>query len=328
MHLPDGFLDARTAAVGWLLATGSIALACRRVRVAIKPRQVPLLGLAAAAIFAAQTLNFPIVAGTSGHLLGGVLVAVMLGPSAAMLVMTSVLIVQCLLFADGGVLALGANVFNMGVVSIAVGYAVYHLVRRFARGTRGMLMAAAFASWCSVVCAAFACSLELAASGAVALRHVLPAMLGVHMLIGVGEAVIVSTVLLAIMRTRPDLVECEIPSRAATGYGSAVAYGVLIVVGIALFAAPFASSLPDGLDRVAHDLGFASKASESSIIRSPIPDYRMPGIYSPVMATGLACATGTLLMFAMSWVLARALVRPMKRSEYCNLGKRSEFPTP
>jgi len=309
MHIPDGFLDVRTAAAGWLVAGGCTALACRRVRAAIEPRHVPLLGLSAAAVFAAMTLNFPVAAGTSGHLLGGVLVAVMLGPGAGLIVMTAVLAVQCLLFADGGVVALGANVFNMGVVGTMGGYGIYRLVRRYARGTRGMLMATAFASWCSVVCAAFACSIELAASGTAPFRVVVPAMLGVHMLIGLGESVITASVLFALARTRPDLLERNRPATGSASYASAMIYGLLIAVGLALFASSFASSLPDGLERVAHDLGFVGKAIESPLVPSPIPDYAMPGIRSPLLATALASVIGTLIMFAVSWAIARALVR-------------------
>jgi cobalt/nickel transport system permease protein len=120
MHIPDGFIDGKTAATTALLAAAGVGLALRQVRRRLPPRRVPLLGLAAAFLFAAQMVNFPVVGGTSGHLLGGVLAAALLGPSAAIVVLTTVLIVQCFLFADGGVLALGANVFNMAIVSAAV----------------------------------------------------------------------------------------------------------------------------------------------------------------------------------------------------------------
>ncbi|MRR10692.1 cobalamin biosynthesis protein CbiM, partial [bacterium] len=125
MHLPDGFLDAKTAALATGAAAVGVGLALRRARTSLEPRQTPLLGLASAFIFAAQMLNFPVAGGTSGHLMGGVLAAVLLGPAAAILVMTCVLVVQALVFADGGLTALGANVFNIGILSVCGGYAVY-----------------------------------------------------------------------------------------------------------------------------------------------------------------------------------------------------------
>src|SRR5205809_3804003 len=121
MHLPDGFLDAKTALLCTGAATVGVGVALRQVRTTLEPRRLPMLGLAAAFVFAAQMLNFPVAGGTSGHLVGGVLTAILLGPSAAVLVMTCVLIVQCFMFADGGVLALGANIFNMGVVNVCAG---------------------------------------------------------------------------------------------------------------------------------------------------------------------------------------------------------------
>src|SRR5512143_477384 len=128
MHIPDGFLDAKTAIATGGLALAGLGVALRQARLSLPPRRVPLLGLSAAFIFAAQMLNFPVAGGTSGHLIGGVLAAVLLGPSAAVLVLTCVLVVQCLMFADGGLLALGANVFNMGLASVVGGYLVYRLL--------------------------------------------------------------------------------------------------------------------------------------------------------------------------------------------------------
>jgi cobalt/nickel transport system permease protein len=137
MHIPDGFIDGKTAATTAALSAVGVGLALRQVRRRLERRRVPLLGLAAAFLFAAQMINFPVYGGTSGHLLGGVLVAALLGPSAAIVVLTTVLIVQCFLFADGGVLALGANIFNMGIVGGAGGYWIYRLVCRALPGPRG-----------------------------------------------------------------------------------------------------------------------------------------------------------------------------------------------
>jgi cobalt/nickel transport system permease protein len=156
MHLPDGFLDAKTALLSAGVAAAGVGIAVRRVRASLPPRRMPMLGLAAAFVFAAQMLNFPVAGGTSGHLVGGVLTAVLLGPSAAVVVIASVLIVQCLMFADGGVLALGANILNMGIVAGAGGWVIYAGVRRAVGGLFGRVVAATFAAWCSTVLAAVA----------------------------------------------------------------------------------------------------------------------------------------------------------------------------
>src|SRR5690242_11368513 len=153
MHLPDGFLDAKTALLSSGAAAAGLGIALRQVRQSVQPRQMPLLGLAAAFVFAAQMLNFPVAGGTSGHLIGGVLTAILLGPSAAVLVITCVLIVQCLMFADGGLLALGANVFNMGIVNVCGGYFTFRLLQRAFQmeHQRSAVFAAAFAGWFGTV---------------------------------------------------------------------------------------------------------------------------------------------------------------------------------
>ncbi len=188
MHIPDGFLDAKTVVATAVLAVIGVGTAVRRAQTHLPPRRVPLLGLTAAFVFAAQMVNFPVAGGTSGHLVGGVLAAVLVGPSGAVVVMATVLIVQCLIFADGGVLALGANIFNMGIVGAVGGYAIYRAVYRVLGHDSGRLVAVAFAAWCSVVLAAVMVAGELSLSGVVPWSVVLPAMTGVHMLIGVGEA--------------------------------------------------------------------------------------------------------------------------------------------
>src|SRR5690349_6199161 len=166
MHLPDGFLDTKTALLCIGASAAGVGVALRQVRTCLAPRQMPLLGLAAAFVFAAQMLNFPIAGGTSGHFVGGVLTAVLLGPSAAILVVTCVLIVQCFMFADGGVTALGANVFNMAIVSVCTGYFVFRLVKLLIpmEERRSTVFAAAFAAWFGTVLASIACAGELALS--------------------------------------------------------------------------------------------------------------------------------------------------------------------
>src|SRR5262245_28577072 len=242
MHIPDGFLDAKTMVTTAALATIGVGTALRRAQVHLPPRRIPLLGLTAAFVFAAQMVNFPVAGGTSGHLLGGVLSAVLVGPSGAVVVLAAVLIVQCLIFADGGVLALGANIFNMGIVGAVGGYAIYSAVFRALGREHGRLVAVAFGAWCSVVLAAVMVAGELSLSGVVPWSVVLPAMAGVHMLIGAGEAVITTLVILAVSRTRPELLAGASGSLPARSVGETLAFGLLITLGIAMFVSPLASA--------------------------------------------------------------------------------------
>jgi cobalt/nickel transport system permease protein len=308
MHIPDGFLDAKTALAAGGLAAAGVGVALRQARRQLPARHVPLLGLAAAFVFAAQMLNFPVGGGTSGHLIGGVLTAVLLGPSASVIVLASVLIVQCFLFADGGVTALGANIFNMGLIGGVAGYAIYRAVRNTLPGTRGVVMAAAFAAWCSTVLAAIVCAGELALSGTVAWQVVFPAMANVHMLIGIGEALITALVVVAVAQVRPELLVTRARQEGSFGYGPMFVFGLLISCGLALFVAPFACSWPDGLDKVARTLGFESRAGGLPLIHSLMPDYQLPGISSAAMATSLAGLVGTVVVFALAFLLARWLV--------------------
>ena len=188
MHLTDGFLNATTCAATGALAGGAIAWAVRKTRVDVGDRIVPLTGVMSACVFSAQMINFPIVGGTSGHLLGGVLAAIVLGPWGAALAMTVVLIVQCFLFYDGGVTVLGANILNMAIVAPVCGYVVYRLVRALVRGPAGDVAGAVVAAWISVEIAAGLCALELWWSGTYTLATILPAMLVIHSFIGIGEA--------------------------------------------------------------------------------------------------------------------------------------------
>ncbi len=206
MHIPDGFLSLPTAAVAWAASGGAVALAARRTGAALSERQVPLMGVSAAFVFAAQMLSFPVVAGTSGHLLGGALVSILLGPWPGMLVMTAVLAVQALLFQDGGLLALGANVLNMAVVGVLVSHVVYNACRRLlGPGWRAMYVGGMASAWLSVVVGALAAGMEIALSGVLPLGVAVPAMTGVHALIGIGEGLITMGALAFLAAARPDL---------------------------------------------------------------------------------------------------------------------------
>lgn len=206
MHIPDGFLAANTWAPAWVISTGTIGYCLKKTAGLLKDRMVPLMGIMSAFIFAAQMINFPVIGGTSGHLLGGVLAAVLLGPYAGAVVLTCVLIFQCLIFQDGGLLALGANIFNMAIIGTIGGYIMFNLINKIMSDKKGLQIGAAVAAWFSVVLAAVFCALELAISGTSPLLIVLPAMAGIHALIGVGEALITVAVLSFIQKVRPDLI--------------------------------------------------------------------------------------------------------------------------
>ena len=208
MHIPDGFLDTKTWATLGVVSAAAVGWAVKRAGKGMDEKGVPLMGVLAAFIFAAQMLNFPIAGGTSGHFLGGVLAAILLGPSAGLLIMTTILIVQALIFQDGGLLALGANVFNMGLIGSVGGYWIYLIAKRLIGG-RWTALPAFIAGWSSVVLAACACALELAVSGTVPLVMALPAMAGFHALIGIGEGLITVAALGFISQVRPDLLKLQ-----------------------------------------------------------------------------------------------------------------------
>lgn len=308
MHIPDGFLDGKTLAAAAVLAGGGVGVAVWQAQTRLPPRRVPMMGLSAAFIFAAQMLNFPVLGGTSGHLIGGTLAAVLLGPSAAVLVLTAVLVVQCFLFADGGVLSLGANVLLMGVVNALTGYYVYRAAHRLMPGPRGRLAAVAFAAWCGTVVASVVCAGMLSMSGTVPARVAVPAMVNVHMLIGVGEAVLTTLAVAAVSTTRPELLDGQPDAAPAGAYREFALYGLLVSLALAVFVSPFASSSPDGLEKVAETHGFADRAAETPLVASPVPDYEMPGIGAAGVATAVAGLVGTVVVFGLSLLLARALV--------------------
>ncbi len=211
MHIPDGFLSLPVALLCWVLAIAAIALAVRRTNRSLGERQVPLMGVMAAFIFAAQMLNFTVAGGTSGHLIGGALAAVLLGPWAATLVMTSVVGMQALFFQDGGLITMGANLLNMAVIAPWVGYTLWKLSQKVGGDRRWSIVLGGFAGgWLSVEIAALLCALQLALSGTSPLNVALPAMGLVHALIGIGEGLITAAVLLFVRTTQRDLIPTEV----------------------------------------------------------------------------------------------------------------------
>jgi cobalt/nickel transport system permease protein len=217
MHIPDGFLSPEVAAGTAVVEAGAVGVGLHRAGARLDDRVVPLLGVTGAFVFAAQMLNFPVAGGTSGHFLGAALAAVLLGPWLASLVLAVVLVVQAFVFADGGITALGANVFNMGVIGGVVVGGLMLAARRALPTTRGALLAVAGGgAWLAVMAGAAGCAIELAASGTVPLGTVLPSMLGVHAIIGAGEAVITVAAVSAVLATRPDLIAGPVPEAGSS----------------------------------------------------------------------------------------------------------------
>jgi cobalt/nickel transport system permease protein len=215
LHAADRFLSVPVSLLMWTITAVVIAIAVRQTNRTIDERSVPLMGVMAAFIFAAQMFNFQVAGGTSGHLLGGVLAAILLGPWAGTLVMACVIAVQALLFSDGGLVVMGANIFNMGVVGTLGGFAIYLALCRVLGGEdRARIPASAIAAWIAVVLASLAMSVELIVSGTSPAEIVLPAMVGVHVFIGIGEALITAAALAFIAATRKDLLDLR-PDRAA-----------------------------------------------------------------------------------------------------------------
>lgn len=300
LHIPDGFLNVTVSVICWIITIVVIGMAVSRTNKSLGEKQVPLMGIMAAFIFAAQMINFPVAGGTSGHLLGGALAAIVLGPWAGVLVMTAVIAVQGLLFQDGGLLVMGANILNMGLLTAAIGYGLYRSVMNKSTGTK--LAVAGVAAWLSVMAGALATALQLWLSGTSNLQTVVIAMLGVHALIGIGEALITVAALSFIFRTRPDLLG-EGSASAEGGRGWIIA-GVVVSLVVVLLS-PLASASPDGLERVATDMGFIDAGQSAPF--EIIPDYTVPFLGETPLSTILAGAIGALIVLGIMIVTGRSL---------------------
>jgi len=300
MHIPDGFLSLIMSIICWVITAGVVALAISKTNKALGEKQIPLMGVMAAFIFAAQMINFPVAGGTSGHLLGGAMAAIVLGPWAGMLVMTSVIAVQALLFQDGGLLVMGANILNMGLATAAVGYGLYRSAAGRSKSVK--LGVAGVAAWLSVMTGALLTSLQLWLSGTSDLQIVIPAMLGVHALIGVGEALITVSALGFILQTRPDLLG-EGSESAKGGRGWVVAGGIIVLAVVLL--SPLASSDPDGLERVAMDVGFIN--SGQSAPYAIIPDYTLPFLGETAISTIVAGVIGVIVVGVIVVLIGRGM---------------------
>ncbi|MFE0518765.1 energy-coupling factor ABC transporter permease [Streptomyces sp. NPDC058954] len=338
MHVPDGFINAPTSAATGVVAAAAVAVSLRGARRELDERTAPLAGLVAAFIFAVQMLNFPVAAGTSGHLLGGALAAILVGPCTGVLCVSVVLLMQGILFADGGLTALGVNITDMAIVTTVVSYAVFRLlVKVLPRGRRSVTVASFAAALLSVPAAAVAFTLIYAVGGTtdVSLGKVATAMIGVHVLIGLGEAVITALTVGAVIAVRPDLVhgarglrqrlklrvngalvDVPAPDGARTAPVAArTSRRALWITGLATslvlagFVSFYASSSPDGLEKVAHDKGIDQKARRHTSADSPLADYGVKDVEDARLSGGLAGVIGVGVTVvagsAVFWVVRR-----------------------
>ncbi|MEU6288869.1 energy-coupling factor ABC transporter permease [Streptomyces sp. NPDC046988] len=324
MHVPDGFINAPTSAVTGVVAAGAIAVSLRGARRELDERTAPLAGLVAAFIFAVQMLNFPVAAGTSGHLLGGALAAILVGPFTGVLCVSVVLLMQGILFADGGLTALGVNITDMAIVTTVVAYALFRgLVKVLPRTRRSVTVASFVAALVSVPAAAVAFTLLYWIGGTtdIAIGKVATAMVGVHVLIGIGEAAITALTVGAVIAVRPDLVYgarglqqrlklrvngelVDAPDTPGAGPAPAPApaaarshrklwiTGLVTSLVLAGFVSFYASANPDGLEKVAADKGIDEKAEEHANADSPLADYGVEDIANARVSGGLAGVIG------------------------------------
>jgi cobalt/nickel transport system permease protein len=332
MHVPDGFINAPVSVAAGVAAAGAVAVSLRGARrelgaspvaLAGAERTAPLAGLVAAFIFAVQMLNFPVAAGTSGHLLGGALAAILVGPYTGVLCIAVVLLMQGILFADGGLTALGVNITVMGVVTVVVAYALFRgLVKVLPRTRRSITVASFVAALASVPAAAGAFTLIYAIGGTtnVPVGKVLTAMVGVHVLIGIGEAVITMLTVGAVIAVRPDLVygarglstplklrvggelvdaepaaapEPAAPAPVAARSPKKVwAAGLVTALALAGFGSFYASASPDGLEKVATDQGIDRNVEEHAAAGSPLADYGVKDVSNARISGGLAGVIG------------------------------------
>jgi len=305
MHIPDGFLTAGVTGLAWAGAGLGVAAALRAEKADPNPMPAGILGATAAFVFAAQMVNIPVAPGISGHLVGAALSAVLLGPWRAIIVMAVVLAVQALLFQDGGITALGANVLDMGVAASLTGFAVASLASRWKASPRAHVVGGVLGAFAATLVSALLTGLWLGLSGLYPILPVVQLMLVSHVAIGLLEAALTGAVLATVARWRPDLLR-GLAAEAPPGSGLAFAGGLFgVALAVAAFLSPFASALPDGLDHAAETLGFAARASASW--PAPFPDYALPFLASPGMATAAAGLAGTLLAALVAWGVSRGV---------------------
>ena len=292
MHVPDGFINAQVSAATGIISLGTLWAYIRNAKNLVADKLIALTGMMSALIFVLQMINFPIAAGTSGHLLGGALAVIVLGPSLGVICISIVVVIQSLLFADGGLSALGVNVLNMAIITSLTGWFTITLWKKiFGESQFTLISGSVIAGLLSVVFSSIAFVLEYAIGGTVSvpLGNVLIAMISTHLLIGLGEGIITALIVSLLLRVRSDLV--YVNSKKNKSNTLSTSYGVFIVLILSLtLVTPYASSSPDGLESVASDFGF----EETDGVVLLLEDYGISSINNNFVSTTLSALLGVL----------------------------------
>jgi len=302
MHIPDSMLQGSVCPVTAVVSTVGIAAVSYYAMKDEKKPSATRFAAITALIFAAQMMNFPIMDGTSGHLLGGVLAASLLGIPSGVLSVALVVIIQSLFFSDGGVTVLGANLLNMAIIGAGLGGMLRARLAAKWQTPEGKILATAMAAWASVVFASFAVGVELALDGQIVFSRVIATMVSTHMLIGIGEAVITVGACLLV------------PSaRAAKKTYAYVAIPTTAAMMITLLFSPFASGFPDGLEWVAAKYQFLHESAPALV--GPLPDYSVPFISNEALSTGLSGLIGVIISFTAAWALHQSISLVVARNQ-------------
>ena len=302
MHLPDGFISIPVAVTTGILSGGVLFISFKQSLTSERYKHASILGLTTAFIFSAQMINFPVIAGTSGHLLGGGLAGILLGnPWSAIQSISTVLIIQAVLFADGGITALGANILNMGIISVWISWLLTKTLHRLMGGSKKYLpIAGGFGAGISVIGTSIACGIQLALSGTSNINLVLPAIAGIHLFIGLGEGVITWSILSFLVKVRPDL----LPGEEKKFHSFLIP--IVLIFFLSGILSLFASAYPDGLETVAESLGFSRTVNSSLInIETPFSKYEINGLGD--IGKSITGLLGSFICFFMAFNISKIL---------------------
>ena len=304
MHVPDGFMNVTMSAATGVISFGTLWAYIRSAKDLIADKFIALTGMMSALIFVLQMINFPVAAGTSGHLLGGALAVIVLGPRLGLICLSVVVIIQSLLFADGGLSALGVNVLNMAIVTSATSwFIVKYWVKFIGKNKTSIISVSVIAGILSVVFSSIAFTIQYAIGGTISIPvgTVLIAMVTTHLIIGLGEGIITALIITLLMRVRPDLVYAY--DRSDENTTKVSFYGLFIILILLLsLVTPFASSSPDGLESVAEEFGF----TQTDGIVLLLEDYGIDAINNNFLSTVLSALLGvTVVAVLFNLIIAR-----------------------
>ena len=303
MHVPDGFINAPVSIGTGVISFATLWAYVRSAKSLVADKLIALTGMMSALIFVLQMINFPIAAGTSGHLLGGALAVIVLGPNLGIICISIVVVIQSLLFADGGLSALGVNVLNMAIITSLVGWVTISSWKKlFGEANISIISGSIVAGILSVVFSSIAFVFEYALGGTVSvpLGSVLIAMVSSHLIIGLGEGVITALIVSLLLRVRSDLIYIKTNTDKKNSMSSF--YGLFIFLLLCLtLITPYASSSPDGLESVASDFGF----SEGSGIVLLLDDYGISGLNNDFLSTALSAVLGVVVVIGVSNIVLK-----------------------